>query len=92
MTADWQTLFAPVVIALVPIIVAGTKKYIPPSLTWLTPILAMVLGPIADMISQKATGVGVGTAAAAALGLAGVGLREIVNQLTKAMTPAPPTP
>lgn len=84
---DYSTLFAPVVIALIPILVNFIKKAIPEKYGWITPLLATVLGPIADFISQKATGVGVGPVAAAALGLAGIGVREIVNQLKQAVVP-----
>ena len=86
---EWQTLFAPVVIALIPIIVNYVKKLIPESQSWIVPLLAMVLGPLADFVAQKAVGVGVGPLAAVALGLAGIGLREIVNQLKQQVTPTP---
>ncbi|HSE02881.1 MAG TPA: hypothetical protein VLK35_01910 [Methylomirabilota bacterium] len=86
---NWQVLFAPVVIALIPILVNFIKKLIPAQFTWAIPLLAMVLGPVADFVSQQATGTGVGPVAAAALGLAAVGLREIVNQLRQAFSPTP---
>jgi hypothetical protein len=84
MTLDWQTLFGPVLIAMIPVLVNYMKKLIPDKMSWTVPILAMILGPIADQVSLRATGVGVGPATAAALGLAGIGLREIINQLRKA--------
>jgi len=89
MTLDYQTMFGPVLVALIPILVNFIKKALPASMTWLIPILAMILGPIADLIAQKALGVGVGPVAAAALGLAGVGLREVVNQLKQTVAPTP---
>ena len=92
MTMDMQTAFTPVLIALIPVLVNFIKKAVPDSMTWLVPLIAAVLGPVADLISQKALGVGVGPVAAVALGLAGIGLREVVNQLKKAGAPtnAPP--
>ena len=80
---DWQSLMGPVVIALVPIIVALLKKLIPESMSWLFPVLATVLGAALDTLSQYTTGISRGPAAGAALGLAGVGLREVIDQLRK---------
>lgn len=88
METNWQILFAPVVVALIPILVNYIKKLIPERLTWVIPMLAMVLGPIADFVSQKAFGVGVGPVTSVALGLAGIGLRELVSNLMKPAAPS----
>lgn len=81
---DWSTLLAPIIIAAVPIIVAGIKRFIPERLSFVIPLLAGALGPLLDFISLKTTGVSAGTGAAVAYGLAGVGVREIIDQLRKA--------
>jgi ApbE superfamily uncharacterized protein (UPF0280 family) len=90
MTFDWTTAFTPVLIGVIPVLVHYVKRTIPESMTWMVPVFAMILGPVADAISMKATGVGVGPMAAVGLGLASIGLREIVNQLTKAAKPPAP--
>ena len=83
---DWKTLFVPIVIALVPIIVALLKRFIPPSQAWLYPLLATGLGALLDTVSQYATGTSLGPRWGAVLGLAGVGLREVVDQLRNIRT------
>jgi hypothetical protein len=69
----------------VPLIIAGLKKLyesIPP---WLIPIIAPALGVLGDAIVGLASGLslGHGPIGAAIAGLAGVGAREIVDQLRK---------
>jgi len=77
----------PMVALLVPLIVALFKTKIMPSVpVWLIPILAMILGPLGEFAVAKLSG-GTWTGVAGALaGLAGVGVREIVDQMKKALT------
>lgn len=86
---DWNTLFAPVVIALVPILVALLKRVIPPSQGWLYPLLATGLGALLDTVSSYASGTSLGPKWGAVLGLAGVGLREIIDQLRQVVRIGP---
>ncbi len=70
----------------VPVAIAALKQWLPrlPK-AWL-PVLAPVLGAGLDILTTHQ--VGAGTALGAALGAAGVGLREIVDQLRKALAPS----
>lgn len=79
---------APIVTALIPIlvpmVVSQIKKFNMPK--WLIPVLSMLLGAATEVTAQLAGGVSVTTAApidGGMLGLAGVGIREIYNQITK---------
>lgn len=97
MIAVWNAL----VVAVVPLIVAGIKKLAPkiPSVVW--PLAAVLVGVASNWLAAKA---GVlpqsGWALGALCGAAGIGLREIVDQVkqatgvgnTPAPTPAPPAP
>lgn len=49
------------------------------------PIVAILLGAVADIGNHVATGEGVGLVWGGVLGAAGVGLREVVDQLKKSM-------
>lgn len=79
----WNQLLMPLIVAVVPLIIAVLKRWIPPSFYWTLPLLATGLGPLVDFLSLKATGTGHGIIAGAAYGLMGVGLRELVDQLKK---------
>jgi hypothetical protein len=75
----WLETIIPVV---VPAAIALFKQLLPQiPKPWL-PVLAPVLGAVIEVAATRQ--VGAGTAAGAALGAAGVGLREIVDQLRKA--------
>lgn len=77
MTVMWNTL----VVALVPIIVAGIKKVLPniPKLAW--PVGAAVLGVVSNWLLWKAGALPNSSWALGALcGAAGVGVREITDQ------------
>lgn len=73
----------PVIVAAVPLAVMLLKKVISPA-PWVLPILAGALGVAADALAAYALNVPVSPQVGAVLGLAGVGLREIVDQLKKA--------
>lgn len=83
----------------VPLLIAGLKTWIPKVPKWALPILAPALGALADFLLQT---VGVNTGGVikgALLGSAGVGIREIMDQVNQRMAaptvppvaPKPPT-
>lgn len=74
-----------------PLAIAGFKKVLPQLPSWTLPILAPLLGMALDLINHFATGANLNLATATLLGLAGVGVREIKDQLTPApgASPAP---
>lgn len=70
--------------AVVPVLVALYKRALPDLPTWLTPIIAVVLGPTVEfglgwLASVPATGV-----KGALAGLAGIGVRELYDQIKQA--------
>lgn len=73
-----------VIPVLVPLAIAFLKLILPrvPS-AWI-PVLAPILGMLADLAAAKATGGTGNVVLGAVLGSAGVGLREVVDQLRKA--------
>ena len=76
----------PLIALLVPLAVGLFKTWIWPSVpTWSLPILAGVLGPAFDAGIAWAAGTEAVGATAVLLGLAGVGLRELKDQLHKAL-------
>lgn len=83
---DWNTLLAPVVIALVPILTMLVKKGIPDRFSFVIPLVATALGPLLDFVSLKATGVGHGPLYGIVYGMSGVALREVIDQLRKIQT------
>lgn len=72
---------------LVPLLIAGFKKVSPSLPGWCLPILAPLLGMLLELVNSLATTHTSNFAVAAALGLAGVGLREVKDQLTPAKAP-----
>lgn len=75
----------------VPFIVALGKFFIPKLPSWSLPILAPALGALIDYITAKTTGGTFSPVTSALLGSAGVGIREILDQIKKA-TATPSTP
>jgi hypothetical protein len=69
---------------LVPLIIAVKKKFAPLIPSWALPILAPVLGMILDYVNTLATSHQSNLLLAALLGLAGVGVREVKDQLVPA--------
>lgn len=66
-----------------PLLTAGVKKVLPKIPTWLIPVLATALGAGFNLLTNYATSHQISNVwAAAALGLAGIGVREIKDQLT----------
>lgn len=76
---NWALLLIPVV---VPVVIAIAKMLIPKLPKWTLPILAPLLGAAADYLTTGSFGNG--TIMGAIAGSAGVGLRELVDQLRKA--------
>lgn len=75
---NWVLLLIPVV---VPIIIAGIKLVVPQLSPWKLPLLAPILGALADYLASG--NLGATTVAGAIAGSAGVGLREVVDQIKK---------
>jgi hypothetical protein len=75
---NWALMLIPVV---VPILIAVIKLFLPKLPKLWIPILAPVLGAVCDMLMGGAFGSG--TIMGAIAGSAGVGLREIVDQVKK---------
>jgi len=91
---NWQVLVLSILPLLVPILVTGVKTLLTKVPTWMLPILAPALGAVIDLISAKIGGFGASPILAAALGSAGVGLREIKDQVQQRIQnkgPLPPT-
>lgn len=81
----WQQSLIAVV---TPLLIAGIKLAVPKiPRVWL-PILAPLLGVGLEYVSHLATGATLNVWAGLALGAAGVGLREAVTQIHKALPPA----
>lgn len=74
----WGSILIPVV---VPLLIAGIKQVTQRIPGYLLPILAPLLGAGLDILTFYATGHSLGPVWGAALGSAGVGLREVVDQL-----------
>lgn len=66
---------------IVPLVLAGVKWILPKIPTWMIPVLAPVLGGLVGIISNAALSAQGNLMVAVALGMAGVGLREIIDQL-----------
>ncbi len=72
---------------IVPLIIAGVKKILPSIPTWLLPVITPFLGASVDVINHFATGASTNLVLSALLGLAGVGVREVVDQLKSSGNP-----
>lgn len=81
---SWFAITIPVV---VPLLIMVIKLLLPkiPSAWW--PVVAPVIGVIADFAGSQVSGLEGNPALGALLGSAGVGLREVVDQLKKGMAP-----
>lgn len=83
----------PLIAVIVPIVIYLMKQVLPKIPTAFLPILAGLLGPVFDYAIAYVGGLPPSSPVAAALyGLAGVGLREVKDQLGKAIANAPPPP
>ena len=66
---------------LVPMILGLAKAEVPKLPSWILPILAPALGALIDWLTSLATGTTPNPIASAVLGAAGVGLREVYDQV-----------
>jgi hypothetical protein len=87
--SQYLTFLIPLV---VPPLILGLKKFMPNIPTWALPLTAPIIGSLAD-VALQASGVHTGgVLKGALLGSAGVGLRELANQIGQAMPKPPPPP
>ena len=77
---DWSMLVTPAIVVLVPLLVLFIKKLIPPKAYIALPVIAAALGPGLDYLSTWLTAQAPSPGFGVAAGLAGVGLREFVDQ------------
>lgn len=79
---------------LVPLIVAASKYFLPSVPGWMLPIIAPILGALLNYISTITLGTDASPLLGAALGSAGVGIREIIDQVHTRIGdgPQPPAP
>ena len=89
---DLSTVLLGLIPVLVPLLVALGKVFVPRLPSWLLPIAAPALGALINWLTSLATGSAASPVLALALGSAGVGLREIVDQLKQQATSAPAAP
>ena len=80
---DLQTIWTPVIIVVVPIVVAYLKRFLGDRKEWI-PVLAAGLGAVAATATLYAGQSNLKPVAGLILGLAGIGLRELVNQFNMA--------
>ncbi len=74
----------PALVLAVPLVIAGIKKAISTLPKWALPALAPLIAILGDFVVGLVTGVSIASPfVAALLGLAGTGLREVVDQLKK---------
>ena len=81
---DWLTLLTPLIVALVPILVILFKQVIPARYAVFYPLIATALGPVLDYLSTYLTGLPASPGIGVLMGMAGVALRELVDQIRKA--------
>lgn len=78
-----------IIAAVVPAVVAGFKKVWPSVPKVVLPLAAAALGPVFDIAMTALAGIETTGTLAVIAGLAGVGLREIKDQIVKSVqTPA----
>lgn len=69
----------------VPVLIAVAKYFLPRVPLWLLPILAPVLGALIDFLTALATGNAANPLIGALFGSAGVGVRELLDQVKQKM-------
>lgn len=80
-----QQIGLPLIAVLVPLVVGLFKKIVPDIPKWMLPVLAGLLGPVFDLGIAAISGAEFSGIAGALAGLAGVGLREVKDQVVKAL-------
>jgi len=84
-----QTLINCLTPIIVPLVILGVKTAAPKIPSFLLPILAPIFGVLLEYVNHFATGQEPSILYGVALGAAGVGIREVIDQLKK-ITPVPP--
>ena len=77
------TLLTPVIVVVVPAIIMLLKKLIPEKWAPFYPLIASSLGPALDYLSTYVTGLAANPGQGLLMGMAGVALREVVDQVKK---------
>jgi hypothetical protein len=75
-----------VITALVPLLIALTKNFLPLIPSWVLPILAPILGIVLTWIQTMVPGAGGNVIVGAVMGGLGVWLREVIDQLKKRLS------
>lgn len=75
---------------IVPLIIAGVKAVQPKIPTFVLPLIAPIFGVLIDIINSYVNNSHPSLLIAAILGLAGVGIREVVDQLKPISDPVEP--
>ena len=83
---DWSALLSPILVAVIPLVVALMKKFIPPERKMAVVSIAVALGPLFDYVSTYVTAQAASPGRGLAIGLAAIGLRELVDRARKGMT------
>ena len=81
---DWTVLVTPVIVAVIPVLVALSKRLIPAKYAVFYPVLATVLGPALDYLSTWLSAAPASPGRGVLMGMAAVALREVIGQLRKA--------
>ncbi len=77
---DWTLLIPQLLPILTPLFIAGLKKAVGHIPTFWLPVIAPILAGLLDAANGYFTGASLGWWQSALLGLAGVGVREIIDQ------------
>lgn len=80
---DWTSLLTPLVIALIPVLVALCKPLVPARFTVLYPLLATTLGPLGDLALSYLQARAADPKWGLAMGLMAIGVRELIDQARK---------
>lgn len=84
---DPNTIIAVFVPIISPLITAGLKWFLPRIPSWTIPIICTALGTLSGYIGQLSLGGDLSVFAMAGLGIAGIGVRELLDQLKKVSQP-----
>lgn len=92
MNFDTNSILLLAVPVLSPIVTAGIKKFGPMIPKWALPMICTGLGTLSVYITDWSVGAQTNPAAAIGLGLAGIGVREVLKHFTPTQDPLPPPP
>ena len=88
---EWSTLLTPLIVALVPLLTMLGKRYLPARYKVMVLGLAVSLGPVLDYLSTWLSQQPASPGRGVLLGMAGVALREVIDQVRKGPSPTAPT-